>query len=151
MPASSFRFRLERIRALREQREQAARAELASALGTEAERQAHLQAAEAQLIAANEDHREALQGSTVDVAQLHARQHFVERVEHERELREQALANASGEVAARGRQLQAAAREHRMLERLKERRRAEHQLADSRRESNALDEIAGERFRRNAA
>ena len=151
MPDSPFRFRLERIRALREQREQAARAELASALGAEAQREAHLLATEAKLIAANEEHREALQEETLEASELNARQRFVERVEQERQLRERALARASGEVAARGRQLQDAAREHRMLERLKERRRAEHRLADSRRESNLLDEIAGERFHRNAA
>lgn len=61
------------------------------------------------------------------------------------------LEQREADVAERGDELGRAAREHRMLERLKERQRDEHDREVGRREGIVLDEIAIDRFRRSAA
>ena len=83
--------------------------------------------------------------------ELRARQALVERVEAQRIDGVRELTQHEVDVAERGSQFGAAAREHRMLERLKERQRAEHDREDDRRERMVLDEIATRRFRGSAA
>ena len=83
--------------------------------------------------------------------ELRARQAFVERIEARRldGLRELAMREA--DVSRRGDEFGDAAREHRMLQRLEERQRAEHDREHDRRERMVLDEIAIDRFRGSAA
>ncbi len=153
--APSFRFRLERIRALRQRKENLAQQELARALSQRAGSQARLQRVEEHLeqalthqrLAAGEGGRE----STVSAAELLARQAFVEHVEAQRTMGMRELERHEADVAERDTQLGHAAREHEILERLKDRRRAEHEHEVGRREGEQLDEIALERFRRSAA
>lgn len=154
--APSFRFRLERIRALRQRTEDLARQELARAvlqLNGSHDRlrtvEDHLEQARAyQRLATGPDERRS---APIDAAELLAHQAFVEHVEAQRTMGIRELERHQADVADRDTQLGLAARERQMLERLKERRRAEHTREAGRRESQQLDEIALERFRRSVA
>ena len=149
---SSFRFRLERVRALRERREDLARQELAKAVSRLSGSQSRLDAVDANLERVLADQRLATSTSTtVDAEELRARQAFVERIEAQRVSETLELRRRESDVAERNSELGEAAREHRMLERLKERQHAEHDRETGRLESIALDEIAIDRFRRSAA
>ena len=153
--ASSFRFRLERVRALRQRTELLAREELARAISMRSGSQDRLRRVEEHLERAFTHQRLATGGgadaSTVSAAELLARQAFVEHVEAQRTMGVRELERHDANVAHRDTQLGRAAREHEILERLRNRRRAEYEREASRRESERLDEIALERFRRSAA
>jgi len=139
--ANRFQFKLERVRALRETRELAARAELAQALALRSRRELELAQNERQLAAANQSQRDAYAAGQLDPLELEARERFRERIEHERQLGLEALQRAADHAAQRERAFQAAAREHRMLERLKERQLAAHLLEANRSETRILDEL----------
>lgn len=148
----SFRFRLERVRALRERREELAREELAKAVSRLAGSRDRLQAVEAHLKRIHAEQRLATTTShAVDVQELRARQAIVEHVEAQRAGGARELAQREADVAERDDEFGLAASEHRMLERLKERQHAEHEIEARRREGLVLDEIAIDRFRRSAA
>jgi flagellar FliJ protein len=153
--APSFRFRLERVRALRQRTESLARQELARAISQLTGSQDRLRAVEEHLERAHTHQRLAAgvagSASTVSAAELLARQAFVEHVEAQRAMGVRELERHEADVADCGAQLGRAAREHEILQRLKERQRSEHERAATRRESEQLDEIALVRFRRSAA
>jgi flagellar FliJ protein len=148
----SFRFRLERVRALRERREDLARQALAQALTQRSDSRARLDTLEAHLQEARDAQRRATgPAASATAAELQARQMFVEHVEAQRLDGARELEANDSEVADRDVELGLAARDHEMLERLKERHRAEHIRQFEHRESVALDEIALDGFRRSAA
>jgi flagellar FliJ protein len=152
--APSFRFRLERIRALRQRKESFARQELARAISKRAGSRERLRRVEEHLEQALTHQRLATGESpstTVSAADLLARQAFLEHVEAQRTMGMRELERHEANVADRDAQLGHAAREHEILERLKERRRSEFEREAARREGEQLDEIALERFRRSAA
>ncbi len=153
--APSFRFRLERIRALRQRKENLARKELASAISQRAGSQNRLQRVEEHLEQAHTHQRlaagEGRNTTIVSAAELLARQAFVEHIEAQRTMGMRELERHEADVADCDIQLGLAAREHEILERLKERRRSEHEREVGRREGERLDEIAIERFRGSAA
>jgi flagellar protein FliJ len=151
MPDSGFRFRLERVRALRERREEIAKQELAHAMDRLSESKQRLREVEARLKQAHAGQRDAERDRTITSADLIARQAFVERVEQQRRHGGNEVTRSQGEVADRGTALRAAAKEHQMLERLKERHRDAHVRELARREGQLLDEIAIDRFRRSVA
>jgi flagellar protein FliJ len=148
----SFRFRLERVRALRERREDLARQALAQALDRRSDSQAHLEQVETHLEQARTQQRQATgPAATATAAELLARQAFVEHVETQRLAGLRELERHDHEVSDRDVELGSAARDREMLERLKERQRTEHHREFERQESGTLDEIALDRFRRSAA
>jgi flagellar FliJ protein len=148
----SFRFRLERVRALRERRTESARLELAKAISTSSDSRMRLYDVNAELERAREQQRRAaLPASAVDAHQLHAQQAYAERVEAQRRARLEEHARHEAAVAGRTEELTRAARSQRTLERLKERRHAEYEREAGRLEGALLDEIAIERHRRSAA
>ncbi len=150
--STTFRFRLERVRALRERREDLARQELAKAVTRLAGSRERLQAVEEHLERVHAEQRLASRpASAVDIQELRARQAIVEQVEAQRAGGTHELAQREADVAERDGELGLAAREHRMLERLKERQHAEHDRETRRQESIVLDEIAIDGFRRSAA
>jgi flagellar export protein FliJ len=152
--APSFRFRLERVRALRQRKELLAREELARAISERTGSQDRLRRVEEHLEQAFAHQRMATRdasATTVSAAELLARQAFVENIEAQRTMGMRELERHEADVAYRDTQLGCAAREHEILERLKDRRRAEHEREAGRREGEQLDEIALERFRRSAA
>jgi flagellar export protein FliJ len=144
-----FRFRLERVRAVRERKEQLAQQELASALARRSSTEAQLLAVEANLEHARAEHRSASsQSGTVSATEMLARQAFLERIEAQRGVHARELSQRDTEVAASDAKLANAASEHEMLNRLKERHRGEHDRESARREQGAIDEIAVTRFGR---
>ena len=150
MTGPSFRFRLERVRALRERREDAAKEELAGAMLRHRRCEEEVQAAAARIAGARAAQVDAtrLRSSAHD---LIARQAYLERAERAHQATRQDLQRRELELAQRREALTLAARERQALERLKESRRAEHEREAARREGLMLDEIAINGFRRRAA
>lgn len=142
----SFRFRLERVRNVRERKEKLAQQELARSIAQLSSTQANLQSAETDLESARAEQREAPK-STLGAVELQGRQAFLERVEARRSAGAAEVQRSEAEVAVRNAELVRAAGEHEMLNRLRERRRVEHDREASRRESNVLDEMAATRRR----
>jgi flagellar protein FliJ len=150
--ASTFRFRLERVRAVRERKEKLAQRELADAISRRTSSVAELRSADAHLEHALEEQRTvAGESQPVSATDLVARQAFLERVEAQRRLSARQLEQRELEVAERDAELATAASEHEMLNRLRDRHRGEHDREADRRERNVLDEIASNRFRRSPA
>ncbi len=148
----SFRFRLERVRTVRERREKLAQQALAESIARLSNSQAGLRDAEAELESALSEQRSATAGTqTIGGAELRARQAFLERVQAERSRHQAALERGEQEVAEMGAKLAVAAADHEMLLRLRERRRNEHEREQARRETEANDEIASVRHRRSVA
>jgi flagellar FliJ protein len=148
----SFRFRLERVRAVRERKEKLAQRELAQALTRRSSSVAELRTADARVEHARAEQRTAVaEPKRVSATDLLARQAFLERVEAQQHVRASELAQREAEVAERDAELATAASEHEMLNRLRERYRGEHDREQARVERNTLDEIAVTRFRRSPA
>jgi flagellar protein FliJ len=150
MSSPSFRFSLERVRALRERSEDQAKEALAGAM------QAQLRSAR--------DAREAAErvararAAQLDAAALPAfahdllaRQAYLERSEQAHRMSEEVLGRSAEQVQERRQALTEAARDRQALERLKEHRRQAHAREAARVESVVLDEIAINGHRRRAA
>lgn len=151
MNGSVFRFRLERVRAVRERNEQLAQQELARAISLRSGTEADLRAAEAHLEQAHVEHRaHTSDAHTLEATEMLARQAFIERVEAQRGAHIQELQQREAQVVERDAKLTTAATEHEMLNRLRERHRGEHERELASRERTALDEIAAARFGRSA-
>jgi flagellar protein FliJ len=151
MSDPGFRFRLERVRALRERKEDLAKQELAEAMNRLSDSEQRLREVDDRLAQAHAGQRGAGSEGTLSAEDLIANQAFVERVEQMRRNGVRELRRSASEVADRGAELRTAAREHQMLERLKERHRDAHVRELARREGETLDEIALDRFRRSVA
>ena len=136
-----FKFRLERVRELREHAEDQAREELASSLAIRMKGEAMLRAAAEDMGAAQDARRKS---STADLsgAELLALQAYLERAERQRESAELELDRRQAEVDARRQALAVRSQERQVLERLKERRRNDHRREAERREGVLLDEMA---------
>jgi flagellar export protein FliJ len=148
----SFHFRLERVRVVRERKEKLAQRELAQAISRHSSTVVDLRTADADLEHAREEQRSASgESGAVSAGELLARQVFLERAEAQRRQRARELEQREAEVAQRDAELTTAASEHKMLERLSDRRRGEHERELARREIGALDEIASARFHRSRA
>jgi len=146
-----FRFRLERVRAVRERTEQLAQQELARAISLRSSTEADLRATEAHLEQAHIEHRaHTTDAHTLGATELLGRQAFLERVEAQRGAHIQELQQRDAQVAEGDAKLATAAIEHEMLNRLRERHRGEHEREAASRERTALDEIATVRFGRSA-
>jgi flagellar protein FliJ len=148
---SAFRFRLERVRAVRERKEKLAQRELANAISRHSSSVTELRTADARLEHAREQQRSVVEETAVSATDMLARQTFLERVEAQRRLRAGELEQRETELAQRDAELATAASEHEMLIRLRERHRGEHEREAARLEQGALDEIAVTRFGRSHA
>ncbi|HEX3517453.1 MAG TPA: flagellar export protein FliJ [Solirubrobacteraceae bacterium] len=152
MTGPSFRFRLERVRAVRERKEKLAQQELARAISARSLTEAELQSAELRIERAHGEQRAVASGpTTMSSGELLARQTFLERVEAQRTVTELELRQREREVDDRGAELTLAAGEHEMLNRLRDRHRGEHDRDMARRELGVLDEIATMRVGRSSA
>ena len=141
MTSKPFKFRLERVRELRERDEDRAREELAVSLGHQLRGTAMLQAAAEEVRSART--RPATgPGAGVTGADLVAHERWVERLESERATAELAVQRASAEVAHRRGELVGARQRREALERLKARQQTEHTAQVQRAEGAVLDEIA---------
>jgi flagellar FliJ protein len=145
-----FNFRLERVRALRESFEDQAREDLTASLSTRLKGEAMLRAASDTYARAQDTRRES---STIELTgqDLLATQAYIERTSRARLAAELELGRREAEVDARRTALVAAARERQVLERLKERRGADHRRESDRIEGVLLDEMAITSHRRTGA
>jgi flagellar protein FliJ len=150
MTGTSFRFRLERVRALRERREDAAKGELAGAMVAHRLCEEQEQAAADRVAEARIEQRNGASAPTT-ASELLARQAYLERSEQAHLATRRDLHRQELELNRRRDALTVAAMERQALERLKENRRADHEREVARREGLMLDEMAINGFRRRAA
>lgn len=148
--ASPFRFRLERVRELRERKEDEAKRALAEAMADHFRAEERLREAEREIEGARAAQLDATtkRHSGTDFV---ARQAYLERTETAREVSRQVVTRSEARVETQREELTQAARDRQALERLKARREAEHLREATRIESQMLDEIAIINFRRRAA
>jgi len=152
VPGSAFRFRLERVRVVRERKEKLAQRELADAISQRSTSVVELRTADARLEHARAQQRSVSdEPNAVSASDLLARQVFLERAEAQQGLRARELAQRDAEVSKRDAELARAASEHEMLNRLRERHHGEHDREAARREQGVIDEIAVTRFSRSRA
>lgn len=137
---------------MRERKEKLAQRELADAISRRTSSVEELRSADAHVERAREQQRTvAAEPEAVTGTDLLERQVFLERVEAQRLLRVRELEQREAEVLERDAELATAASEHEALNRLRERRRGEHDREQARRELGVLDEIASARFHRSPA
>jgi flagellar FliJ protein len=146
----SFKFRLERVRSLRERAEERAREELAQELSHRLRGEAMLREATMVASSAREAGRGALRPGASG-ADLLAAQAWIERSERARREAALELDRRDAEVAARRETLTVAARDREVIERLKRRRREDHDREVARLDQIELDEVALGVHRRRAA
>jgi flagellar FliJ protein len=137
----SFTFRLERVRTLRERAEERAREALSAELRNHAEGQALLNAA-TEAVGTAREHGRVAAGTRASVADFMTAQNFLETTERRRAEAEIELARREAEVTVRRQELAVAARDRQAIDKLKERRKAEHDAEWARRSQNTLDELA---------
>ena len=148
MSSRPFTFRLERVRALRERAEQRASEELASSVAHHRRGEDELRAAEARVAQAREGRRATAQASGADLLAMQA---YIERTQRAEQAAALDLGRREAEVDARRDALVHAAREHRALTRLEQRRREEHAQQAARADGAIMDELALGVHRRGAA
>jgi flagellar FliJ protein len=146
--ARPFKFRLERVRVLRERAEQRASEELAVSLAHQRHGEEQLRAAAQRVDEARQGRRATAHASGADLLRMQA---YIERSERAQQAAALDLDRREAEVGARRAALVHAAREHRALTRLEQRRREEHALQNARIERAAMDELALTVHRRSAA
>ena len=138
---------------IRRQKERGAQEELATALGRQADEEHGLQSVDATI----EDARERFRGTVAGTgeampgADLAATNAYLERLAGRRAVAVRDLNASRDEVGRRRRDLEEAARERQALDRLRDRRRAEHDRELARAESAQLDELALAGHRRKVA
>jgi flagellar FliJ protein len=137
----SFTFRLERVRTLRERAEEHAREALSAELRHRAEGEALLRAAD-EAVGAAREHGRAVPGGRASATEFVSAQNFLETTERRRAEAEIELARRDAEVTVKREVLVAAARDRQAIDKLKERRKAEHDAEWARRSQNTLDELA---------
>ncbi|HTE60746.1 MAG TPA: hypothetical protein VK631_10385 [Solirubrobacteraceae bacterium] len=147
----SFTFRLERVRSLRERAEEAAREELARELSHRVRGEALLRQATTAVSAARDTGRDTVLKSGASGADLLAVQAWMERAELRRLDAVAHLDQRDAEVARTRAALTEAARDREVIERLKRKRRADHDAEVLRRAQIVLDEVALNVHRRRAA
>jgi flagellar FliJ protein len=150
MAGPSFRFRLERVRALRERHEDAAKQAFAGAMMDCARSEREVQAA-AQRVAEARKAQLSAASTPTSALELMGRQAYLERSERAHRATQEDLHRREQALIQRRRELTDAARDRQALERLKERRRNDHEREQARIEATTLDEIALNGFRRRAA
>jgi len=150
MAGPSFTFRLERVRALRERHEDAAKQAFAGAMIDCVKGEQQVQEAADRIAQAREAQLDAA-AAPVSATELMARQAYLERSERAHRATQEDLHRREQALVQRRRELTEAARDRQALERLKDRRRHDHEREQARIEAEALDEIALNGFRRRAA
>jgi flagellar FliJ protein len=128
--------------------EDQAREDFASSLATRIKGEGMLRAAEAELAAAHERTRSTGTHSIVPVTDLMANQQWVEATERQRQARALDVDRADIEVESRRYALQQASQDRQALERVKAKRRREHDAEANRVAAIALDEMALNMHRR---
>jgi flagellar FliJ protein len=150
----AFRFRLERVHWLRQQTERSAQEELATSIGRHLHSQRSLHEIDATIESAQRSERVATgagTGTVRDGEALLAMDAYLERLAGFRAAAARALTDSESEVDDRRRGLLVAARKRQALDRLRDRRLAEHRQEATRAEGGQLDELALAAHRRGRA
>jgi len=142
MTSRRFQFKLEPVRALRERAELNAMKELADELAREAALRAEAEAAAGRLAAARTAPQTVASGP-----ELRAQQMFMERREREVQVAHEQVGLQEQQVELRRADLEVASRDREVLERLKDRRRTEHETAAARAEQAHVAELSLARYR----
>ncbi|HTU97888.1 MAG TPA: flagellar export protein FliJ [Solirubrobacteraceae bacterium] len=150
MAGPSFRFRLERVRALRERAEDEAKEAFAGAMMDRLRSEQEMEDA-AQRVVEARDAQASAGTAPISAGDLMARQAYLERSERAHQASQEDLHRRDQVLEERRGELTEAARERQALERLKENRRVEFLREQERIEAANLDEIALNGFRRRAA
>ena len=148
MESRPFNFRLERVRSVRESAEEQAREDLAASLALRLRGEGMLKAAEMELETAREMRRSSGTHAVVTGTDLIAAQQYMEQAERRREARMLDLDRCDAEVETRRHALVEAARERQALDRLKDKKRKEHEVESQRMAGVALDEMSLNMHRR---
>ena len=138
----SFTFRLERVRTLRERAEERAREDLAHELRLRLRAEAILRETTHAVSAARATGLDTVRAERTSSSDLLAAQAYLERAERTRREAALDLDRQDAEVDARRALLAAAARDRQAIDKLKDRRRADHEREWARRSQNQLDELA---------
>ena len=150
MTGPSFRFRLERVRALRERTEDEAKQAFAGAMQERVRSEREVQDTAARVASARDAQLDAT-GVRTSATDLMARQAYLERSELAHRASQENLGRREEALEVKREEMTEAARDRQALERLKEHRRQEHEHEQARIEAAELDEIALNGFRRRAA
>ncbi len=150
MAGPSFRFRLERVREMRERAEDEAKEAFAGAMMDRARSEQDVEDAAKRIVDARQAQLQAVEAPS-NAADLMARQAYLERTERLHQASKADLHRREQVVEERRGELTEAARGRQALERLKETRRQEFIREQERIEAANLDEIALNGFRRRAA
>ena len=150
MAGPSFRFRLERVRALRERAEDEAKEAFAGAMMERVRSEQEMEDAAQRVAQAREAQLDAT-ATPMSATELMARQAYLERSERAHQASRDDLNRRDQALEERREELTEAARDRQALERLKENRRLEFVREQERIEAADLDEIALNGFRRRAA
>jgi flagellar FliJ protein len=150
MAGPSFRFRLERVRALRERAEDEAKEAFAGAMMERVRSEQEMEDAANRVAQARESQIDAT-AAPISATELMARQAYLERSERAHQASRDDLHRRDRTLEDRRDELTEAARDRQALERLKENRRIEFVREQARLEAADLDEIALNGFRRRAA
>lgn len=148
MSARPFQFRLERVKTLRERAEQQRAEELAASVAHERAGEQQLAAAAERVDRARQQRRGVARATGADLLSIQA---YLERTQRAEQAAALDLGRRAAEVDARRVALVHAAREHRALTRLEERRRQEHAREVARIEGALMDEVALTVHRRSAS
>src|ERR1700757_140080 len=141
MAGPSFRFRLERVRALRERAEDEAKEAFAGAMLDRVRSEQEMDDAARRVAQAREAQLDAT-ATPISATELMARQAYLERSERAHAASKEDLSRREQTVEERREELTEAARERQALERLKEHRRNEFMRQQAAAEAMVLDEIA---------
>lgn len=142
------------MRWLRQQTERSAQEELATSIGRRLSSERSLQEIDATIEGAQESERSAARDGGAQARsgeELLAMDAYLERLAGTRAAAARNLAESEGEVADRRGTLVAAARERQALDRLRDRRLAEHRQEATRAEGGQLDELALAAHRRGSS
>ena len=126
MAGPSFRFRLERVRALRERAEDEAKEAFAGAMLDRLRSEREMEEAAQRVVQARESQLQAVEAPS-SAADLMARQAYLERTERLHQASKDDLNRRDQVLEQRRDELTEAARDRQALERLKENRRVEFQ------------------------
>ncbi len=141
MALAPFRFRLDRVLAMRERAEDEAKEALGAAMREHDALADRLAAAGAQLEGARAS-QAGTSGTGFAIEQMLVHQAFIERAEREVQAAEMELSRQDAEVDARRVALQEAARERQVLDQLKDKQATAHRREADRVEAAEIDELA---------
>jgi flagellar FliJ protein len=122
--------------------EDQAREDFAASLAVRIKGEGMLRAAEAGLAAAHEHTRSTGSHKVLSATDLMAAQQWIEAAERQRQARELDVDRADIEVESRRHALQQASQDRQALEKIKAKRRREHEVEANRVAAVALDEMA---------